>query len=213
MNKLMSGGGFLIFLKKGLKFLGALGAFLFLTNCAQEIDFENDVPQRAKAISQKQAEAARAAMEVPELKKQYRDQMRGKNPTSLEQLQSEKRALEVKIAAIVGTKNPAICPLCRKKYGIRATPAKAVINARKSRRKKGHVPAPHKPADAPAYQAPSPISPALGFQTGQPPAPYAPPSPLYPVPPQPEPAPGGVYGEGMPPYQSYQGQPPIPGTF
>lgn len=130
-----------------LKFLNYLATLclVFSGGCTQKIDFEHDVPQRAKAISQLQAEAIRSSMEVPELRQKYRQHIQQQNQQkTLAQLQQEKREIELKIAHIVGVNNSNICPLCRKKFNITPSAKKTIVKKKQTRKKSPPLKTPRK---------------------------------------------------------------------
>lgn len=115
----------------------ALVLTFFNVGCVKQIDFEHDVPQRAKSISSKQADLVRSSMEVPELRKKYREHMRqqkassGDSGKTLAQLRQEKRNLEQRIARIIRSNNSQVCPICKKKYNIKTSKKSHVVRKKK----------------------------------------------------------------------------------
>ncbi|MDR0633203.1 MAG: hypothetical protein LBF84_03640 [Holosporales bacterium] len=119
------------------KYLLAAGLTVLLAGCApQRIDFENDVPQRARSISQQHVKNAREAMEVPALRAQYREyvnEKKGNSGKTLSRLQQEKKALERKISVIVRSNGGNVCPICRKKFNVRPTKRSLIEKSAKRR--------------------------------------------------------------------------------
>lgn len=100
---------------------------LALAGCSEKIDFENDVPQRAKAISQQQVDAMMATLNSSKAREQYRQYLRtGKaaqnkataqaQTRTLKELQEEKKALEAQIAQVAAGHKKAVCPTCHRAY-------------------------------------------------------------------------------------------------
>ncbi len=155
-----------------------LGAFLclWLTSCTQKVDFENDVPQRAKAISQAELAAIRQSMGSSKAREQYRSYTQSKTQRQLKkdlaQLEKEKREIERQISLLTQSKSSNICPICRRKYNIKGTPRKLVNrgngkagNAKrvKSKRNKGVTPQKVQPAQQQLPPAPQ----QMGLPTQQ----------------------------------------------
>lgn len=207
---------------------GAVYAALcgLLAGCTQQIDFEHDVPQRAKSISVVEANKVRASMEVPELRQQYQNYMRRNQQStgkSLVDLEKEKREIERKIAVIVQTNSGRICPLCRKKYGIKPSKKTHVV-AKKTKAKSPKIHKKHQKQQRPLQPRPpmAPgMNPGFGQQQGVPPQGMGlPPAPGMPFgAPQMQPQPMGApnmpamppvmqAGPGVPP-QAFGQQPPM----
>lgn len=90
---------------------GGLVALLWLTSCTRPIDFEHDVPQRAKAISQQEVAAVRRTMKTEKSQEQYRDYMKearvkgrteGSLRRDLARLEQELRRIEADVAGVKG---------------------------------------------------------------------------------------------------------------
>ncbi|MDR2464214.1 MAG: hypothetical protein LBD36_01180 [Holosporales bacterium] len=201
---------------------------LTLIGCVrQNIDLDNEVPQRSKAIIQQQTKAARAAMEIAEYKEKYKQHVQTAN--SFQQRQQEKKRIDARIAHILKTSNGKICPICMRKFNVSSSSKKHVLQKKKrveprqqqsSEMRQNHQPiqpvvppaapmpayamppqyaTPGIPPEAPmpAYVAPQQFQQPIMPQGPQ--QPYSGPPQQYPVPPQP-----------------YSGPPPqgfIPGTY
>lgn len=95
-----------------------------LAGCTEKIDFENDVPQRAKAISQQQVDAMMAAMDSSKARETYRMYTQGataqvqKAQTSrtLEELKREKQQIEKQIAEISAQHKQSVCQTCHRAF-------------------------------------------------------------------------------------------------
>jgi cell division protein FtsB len=172
-----------MFSKKSFFSQGLLA--LLLSGCSQRIDFETDVPQRAKAIANKQADAVRESMEVTQLRQQYRDHVYGASGKNLEQLKKEKKEIEMRISKISSNNSGNICPICRKKYNVISSPKKLVARTLHPIKKQvkgktdgplGQTPLPTvQPEQAAAYPPPYVTSPpGVDFAQTLPPNPYAP---------------------------------------
>lgn len=146
-----------------------LGAFLclWLTSCTQKVDFENDVPQRAKAISQAELAAIRQSMGSSKAREQYRSYTQSKTQGQLKkdlaQLEKEKREIERQISLLTQSKSSNICPICRRKYNIKGTPRKLVNrgngkagNAKRAKSKRNKGVTPQKVQPAQQQLAPTP---------------------------------------------------------
>lgn len=161
----------------------ALAAVLLvlLSGCTERIDFEHDIPQRAKSIAVIETDKARASMEVPELRQQYKNYVRQKAPASkksLTQLEKEKRDIEQKIAVIIRANSGSICPLCKKKFNVKPSARKHVAkkssakgkkNAQK--KKKTVVASKKQQVQRPQEQQPASSQPQPQFQQPMPPQP------------------------------------------
>lgn len=112
-----------------------------LASCTQNIDYENDVRQRAKTVSQKEMEAIRQGLNSEKAREKYRTYKKGETKQSLKkkltQLEKEKREIERKLALMTYGQKSGICPLCQKANHIKATKKKYV--ARKKTKKKTPV--------------------------------------------------------------------------
>lgn len=62
----------------------SVAALLLVTGCVQKVDFENDVPQRAKDIARREVEAVRRVMGTERAREQYRAYMHGSTQGRLE---------------------------------------------------------------------------------------------------------------------------------
>lgn len=114
---------------------------LALAGCTDQIDFENDVPQRAKAISQQQVDAMMATMDATKARETYRVYTQGsaakaqvaRASKTLDQLKREKHKIEQQIAQITASHKRAVCPTCHRAYGSGAKGVKPkTIRMRKS---------------------------------------------------------------------------------
>ncbi|MDR3285543.1 MAG: hypothetical protein LBS83_02560 [Holosporales bacterium] len=147
-------------LEKFLKFILSAGLALLVAGCSQKIDFENDVPQRAKSISNEQVKKARESMSSPELRRQYRDYEKNSSSETLADLQRRKRELERRIATILraNSNNSNICSICKKKYNMHPSKKRAIL------RKKRKVQRPV--VNEPSYQQVIPVAPAPNVPFG-----------------------------------------------
>lgn len=98
---------------------------LALAGCTEQIDFENDVPQRAKAISQRQVDAMMSTMDATKARETYRVYTQSsaakaqvaRASKTLDQLKREKRKIEQQIAQLTASHRRAVCPTCNRAYG------------------------------------------------------------------------------------------------
>lgn len=121
--------------------------FLALAGCTEQIDFENDVPQRAKAISQQQVDAMMATVDATKARETYRLYTQGssaqaqqeKASKTLEELKREKRQIEKQIAEVSAQHRQSVCPTCHRAF--HQGNAKTVKPKTARIRKPGKVPA------------------------------------------------------------------------
>lgn len=112
---------------------------MLITGCTQKIDFEHDVPQRAKSISKQQADNIRSSMEVPELKKEYKNYvMQQRKTKSLADLKKEKREIERKIASVIQADSSQVCAVCRKKLKVKPSKQSLVMQKGKKSKSKNN---------------------------------------------------------------------------
>jgi hypothetical protein len=118
-------------------FASSVSFLLFLVGCSSKIDFENDVPQRARSISQQQTKVLKASMEKPARRMQYREYVENSGTKkTLAQLQEEKRALEKRMVHIIRSNNSHICAICRKKYNMQPTKKFVAVKRKRPVKKK-----------------------------------------------------------------------------
>lgn len=117
-----------------------LVACALLVGCVETIDYDSDVPERAREISSKSAKRVREISVSDDLKKQYRDYESKEeelNKKSVAELRKEQRKIEKRLSEIVGSENVGVCALCKKKYKIHGqTTKKAVVKYKKNHSKK-----------------------------------------------------------------------------
>ncbi|MDR0624863.1 MAG: hypothetical protein LBF72_00145 [Holosporales bacterium] len=119
----------------------AVALAVSLSGCGNKnVDFDKDAQQRAKNLSDEQVQKLRAAKEVPEARKKYREFMQKGAAESLAELQKQKAELERKIARIIREKGSGICAVCRKKYNLSGDSGKAPAKNRKPQNKKNVKP-------------------------------------------------------------------------